>query len=167
MSYLILSACPWENSRGLPENFFAARHAACRLRGKRRAGLRRARIRGRQTACASSGRLAPWLRSTPGPFVPARTPPRRPSPQKTGPRACGSAAGCAVPGFTAAGCFATGSVVRSAWVPFVAACAVALAGPAFGRPAAPPHGAAPSRPPLFQASVRLGAACPARVGVGN
>ncbi len=68
---------------------------------------------GRQTASASSGRLAPWLRSTLGPFVTARAPPRRPSPRKTGPRACGSAAGYAVPGSSAAGCFATGSAASA------------------------------------------------------
>jgi len=87
---------------------WTARHAACRLRGKRRAGLRCARIdvrhpwrtptgripcvqicsrqicRGRQTASASSGRLATWLRSSAVPSVPARTSPLRSSPQTAG-----------------------------------------------------------------------------------
>ena len=63
---------------------WTARHAACKLRGKRRAGLRRAEIRGRQTASASSGRLAQWLRSSSVPSVPARTPPLRPSPPNSG-----------------------------------------------------------------------------------
>ena len=93
-----------------------ARHAACKLRGKRRAGLSRARIRSRQTASASSGRLSTWLRSSSVPSVPARSPPRRPSPQNAGPRTCGSVAGCMVPEFRAAGCCATGSVVSVKWV---------------------------------------------------
>jgi hypothetical protein len=75
-------------------SYLTARHAACKLRGKRRAGLRRARIRGRQTASVASVEFRPLSsrqHSATAPFAP----------KQRGPRDCGSAAGCAVPGFTA------------------------------------------------------------------
>jgi len=96
-----------------PSSVWTARHAACMLRRQAPRQAAPCQRRGRQTASASSGRLAPWLRSSSGPSVTARAPPRRPSPRKTGPRACGSAAGCAVPESGTAGCFATGSAASA------------------------------------------------------
>ena len=52
------------------EAILTARHAACVLRGKRRAGLRCAKDQARQTASVNSGRLASWFRSAPIPLLP-------------------------------------------------------------------------------------------------
>lgn len=84
--------------------------------------------------------------------------------QKTGPRACGS--GRAAPCRTRTPPDATQPArwLRSAWAPFVAACAWPLAGSAVAQPTASPHGAVFSRPQLFTSSVRYRAACPASVG---
>ena len=137
-----------------------ARHAACKLRGKRRAGLGRARVRGRQTTSASSGRLATWLRSSSVPSVPARTPPLRPSPPNSGGQGLAApqrAARCrdSPPPDCLRKLRQTGSVPLLAWLPFVTACAGALAGSAIAQPAAPPHCAGLSRPQLSGAPVKV------------
>lgn len=110
---------------------------------------------GRQTASASFGRLAPRLRSTFGPSV---TRPHsghsalRPKRRGQGLAAPQRAAPCRSPPPPDAPQPALRPLL--AWLPFVAACAGSLAGSATAQPAAPPHGAGLSRPPLPVVSVK-------------
>ncbi len=86
-----------------------ARHAACMLRASIAPGCAVPKIQARQTAYASSGRLAAWLRSTPHPpFPPAlRHGALRPKQRGQG---LAAPSGLRLSDSSAAGCCATGSV---------------------------------------------------------
>lgn len=168
----ILSARLWENSRlNLSHHALTARHAACLLRGKRRAGLRRWQpdTPGNAPAATAIKRPSPpaqcprRLRSALSPPFPPVLRHGALRPKKMGPRACGSGRAAPCRARTPPDASQPARWRRWAWVPFVAACAVALAGPAFAQPAAPPHGAGLSRPRVSAASFGVRCRLPSQV----